>query len=50
MGPTRRGPWPRPILTKGPRMPQLFEPLTLRDVEFRNRIWLTPMCQYSCEA
>lgn len=31
-------------------MPQLFEPLTLRDVEFRNRIWLTPMCQYSCEA
>lgn len=25
----------------------LFEPLTLRDVTFGNRIWLSPMCQYS---
>jgi 2,4-dienoyl-CoA reductase-like NADH-dependent reductase (Old Yellow Enzyme family) len=25
----------------------LFEPLTLRDVTTRNRIWLSPMCQYS---
>ncbi|MFF0815092.1 NADH:flavin oxidoreductase/NADH oxidase [Rhodococcus sp. NPDC003318] len=25
----------------------LFEPLTLRDVTFTNRIWLSPMCQYS---
>ena len=29
-------------------MPELFEPLTLRGVTARNRIWLAPMCQYSC--
>jgi len=27
----------------------LFEPLTLRDVTLRNRIAVSPMCQYSCE-
>ena len=27
---------------------QLFEPLTLRAVTFRNRIGVSPMCQYSC--
>lgn len=27
----------------------LFEPLTLRGVTFRNRIWVPPMCQYSVE-
>lgn len=26
----------------------LFEPLTVRGVTARNRIWLAPMCQYSC--
>jgi 2,4-dienoyl-CoA reductase-like NADH-dependent reductase (Old Yellow Enzyme family) len=31
-------------------MPLLFEPLHLRGVRFPNRIWLSPMCQYSCEA
>ena len=31
-------------------MTQLFEPLTLRGTEISNRIWLAPMCQYSCEA
>ena len=25
----------------------LFEPLTIRGTTFRNRIWVTPMCQYS---
>ena len=25
----------------------LFEPLTLRGLTFRNRIWVAPMCQYS---
>ena len=29
-------------------MPALFEPLTLRGVTARNRIWLAAMCQYSC--
>ena len=30
-------------------MSKLFEPIRLRDLEIRNRIWLPPMCQYSCE-
>jgi 2,4-dienoyl-CoA reductase-like NADH-dependent reductase (Old Yellow Enzyme family) len=30
-------------------MPGLFDPLTLRDVTFRNRIGVSPMCQYSSE-
>ena len=28
-------------------MSALFEPLTLRSVEFRNRVFVSPMCQYS---
>lgn len=28
---------------------KLFEPLTLRGVTFRNRIWVPPMCQYVVE-
>src|SRR5262245_62024408 len=28
-------------------MSQLFTPLKLREVEFRNRIFVSPMCQYS---
>ena len=27
----------------------LFSPLALRDITFRNRIAVSPMCQYSCE-
>jgi 2,4-dienoyl-CoA reductase-like NADH-dependent reductase (Old Yellow Enzyme family) len=30
-------------------MRKLFIPLTLRKVEFRNRIFVSPMCQYSCK-
>ncbi len=30
-------------------MAKLFTPLKLRDVEVRNRIFIAPMCQYSCE-
>lgn len=30
-------------------MAKLFERFTLRDVTFRNRIWVSPMCQYSSE-
>jgi 2,4-dienoyl-CoA reductase-like NADH-dependent reductase (Old Yellow Enzyme family) len=29
-------------------MSRLFSPLKLRDVEIRNRIFVSPMCQYSC--
>ena len=30
-------------------MPQLFDPLTLRDLTLRNRVAMSPMCTYSCE-
>ncbi len=30
-------------------MSLLFEPLTLRSVRFRNRAWMSPMCQYSAQ-
>jgi 2,4-dienoyl-CoA reductase-like NADH-dependent reductase (Old Yellow Enzyme family) len=30
-------------------MPQLFDPLEIRGVTFRNRIGVSPMCQYSSE-
>jgi len=30
-------------------MPALFDPLTLRGLTFRNRIFVSPMCQYSSE-
>jgi 2,4-dienoyl-CoA reductase-like NADH-dependent reductase (Old Yellow Enzyme family) len=30
-------------------MPKLFEPIQLRDLQVKNRIWISPMCQYSCE-
>jgi 2,4-dienoyl-CoA reductase-like NADH-dependent reductase (Old Yellow Enzyme family) len=30
-------------------MPSLFEPITLQDLTIKNRIWLSPMCQYSVE-
>ncbi len=28
-------------------MPALFDPITLRSMTVRNRVWLAPMCQYS---
>lgn len=28
-------------------MNSLFDPMTLRGVTFRNRVWVSPMCQYS---
>ncbi|KAI9643347.1 NADH-dependent flavin oxidoreductase [Ciborinia camelliae] len=30
--------------------PTLFSPLTIRDVTFQNRIWVSPMCMYSANA
>lgn len=30
-------------------MSRLFEPLKIRDIEFRNRIFVSPMCQYSSD-
>lgn len=31
-------------------MPALFDPITLRGLTVRNRIWLAPMCQYAVDA
>ena len=31
-----------------PHPPHLFAPLTIRSVTLRNRIGVSPMCQYSC--
>ena len=30
-------------------MPQLFDPLTIRALEIKNRAWVSPMCQYSAK-
>lgn len=30
--------------------PLLFRPISLRDLEVRNRLWISPMCQYSADA
>jgi 2,4-dienoyl-CoA reductase-like NADH-dependent reductase (Old Yellow Enzyme family) len=30
-------------------MSKLFEPISVRNLTTRNRIWIPPMCQYSCE-
>ena len=31
-------------------MTKLFSPLKIKDIEFKNRIFVSPMCQYSCES
>ncbi|OCH92836.1 FMN-linked oxidoreductase [Obba rivulosa] len=33
----------------GKPVPSLFHPIKIRGVEFQNRIWLAPLCQYSSE-
>jgi 2,4-dienoyl-CoA reductase-like NADH-dependent reductase (Old Yellow Enzyme family) len=35
------------MLNDSARMTHLFDPLTIRDVEFANRVFVSPMCQYS---
>src|SRR5262249_28502285 len=37
----------RDLLRDSLRMPHLFDPLTIRDLEFANRVFVSPMCQYS---
>ena len=31
-------------------MSHLFSPITIRGETIQNRIWVSPMCQYSCES
>lgn len=33
--------------TSGKPIPKLFTPLKIRGIEMQNRIWVSPMCQYS---
>lgn len=40
-------PLPAPDRASAPA--HLFSPLQIRDISFRNRIIVSPMCQYSCE-
>src|ERR1700746_2949563 len=35
------------MLSDSARMAHLFDPLTIRDVAFANRVFVSPMCQYS---
>src|SRR6201982_2413075 len=35
------------MLSDSVRMAHLFDPLTIRDVAFANRVFVSPMCQYS---
>ena len=30
-------------------MSKLFEPIEIRGIEIKNRSWVSPMCQYSCD-
>jgi 2,4-dienoyl-CoA reductase-like NADH-dependent reductase (Old Yellow Enzyme family) len=36
-------------VSASPEHQHLFSPLTIRDISFRSRIAVSPMCQYSCE-
>jgi 2,4-dienoyl-CoA reductase-like NADH-dependent reductase (Old Yellow Enzyme family) len=36
-------------MKKAKLVTKLFSPLKIRDLEIKNRIWLSPMCMYSCE-
>ncbi|CAE6459520.1 unnamed protein product [Rhizoctonia solani] len=40
-------PYPKENHPQNKAIPKLFQPLEIRDVEFKNRIWVAPMCQYS---
>ncbi len=38
-----------PVATRHPNLVNLFTPLKIRDITLRNRIAVSPMCQYSCD-
>ncbi|KAI0697546.1 FMN-linked oxidoreductase [Cytidiella melzeri] len=42
-------PLPESVYPQNAKIPLLFQPLTLRGVTFKNRIWASPMCQYSSD-
>jgi len=40
---------PKAAYPQNANVPKLFEPITIRGVTFKNRIWVSPMCQYSSD-
>lgn len=40
---------PKAAYPQNAKVPKLFEPITIRGVTFKNRIWVSPMCQYSSD-
>ncbi|CAE6449186.1 hypothetical protein ACGC1H_003984 [Rhizoctonia solani] len=40
-------PYPKENHPQNKTTPKLFQPLKIRNVKFKNRIWVAPMCQYS---
>ncbi|EPQ60402.1 NADH flavin oxidoreductase 1 [Gloeophyllum trabeum ATCC 11539] len=42
-------PYPQQVYAPNAALPKLFQPLTLRGVTFHNRIFVSPMCQYSSD-
>ncbi|KAH9858024.1 FMN-linked oxidoreductase [Lenzites betulinus] len=41
--------FPKDKFPQNANLPELFKPLTIRDVTFKNRIFVSPMCQYSSD-
>ncbi|KZO90306.1 FMN-linked oxidoreductase [Calocera viscosa TUFC12733] len=41
--------FPPSVYPRNATLPVLFQPLKIRSVEFKNRIWVSPMCQYSSD-
>ncbi|KIJ29354.1 hypothetical protein M422DRAFT_36991, partial [Sphaerobolus stellatus SS14] len=41
--------YPSDVYSKNENPPPLFEPITLKDVTFKNRIFVSPMCMYSSD-
>jgi len=42
-------PFPADVFPQNKKLPKLFTPLTIKDVTFKNRVWVSPMCQYSSD-
>ncbi|KAI0782380.1 FMN-linked oxidoreductase [Irpex lacteus] len=40
---------PESVYPQNAKIPLLFQPLTIRGHTFKNRIWVSPMCQYSSD-
>jgi 2,4-dienoyl-CoA reductase-like NADH-dependent reductase (Old Yellow Enzyme family) len=44
----KTNPAPGTLLESSPVKPAVFQPLTIRGLTMKNRLWVSPMCQYSC--